>query len=229
MGMASKSGLFILEGVEGAGKSTQIRRVSQRLQEVLGDCEVLTTREPGGTPFAERIRQLVMEAESYEEKIHPETVMLLMFAARKQHIEETILPAVEKGQLVLSDRFLSSSYTMQVVGDGADEGLFYFLASTQTGHCVPDHTFILQLDPKESARRSMGTESRGGIDAYDNMSLEMRERICKVYDDFTLLPHHTGIDATLPEDEITELIVQKIKEILEERASGSEVPVTPLS
>lgn len=105
--MSVKRGLFItVEGGEGVGKSTNIAFMQQVLQE--NGLEVIVTREPGGTPLAEEIREVLIK--NREEKVVSETELLLMFAARAQHLYQKILPALEKGQWVISDRFTCSLY-----------------------------------------------------------------------------------------------------------------------
>jgi dTMP kinase len=107
--------LITLEGIEGVGKSTSTRHVVDFLSEHL-NLPVVQTREPGGTPLAEKIRDLAIQ--NAEEVVHPDTELLLMFAARAQHVQQVILPALSAGKWVVSDRFVDASYAYQGAGRG---------------------------------------------------------------------------------------------------------------
>src|SRR5690606_10262499 len=110
--------LLTIEGGEGAGKSTVLSALRDAL--LADGCEVVCTREPGGTPLAERIRGLLLDAG--DEPVHPQTELLMMFAARAQHVREVVLPALARGAWVISDRFTDSSYAYQGAARGLDEG-----------------------------------------------------------------------------------------------------------
>ena len=146
--------LVSIEGGEGAGKSTVIRALRDRL-ESRGE-RVVTTREPGGTPLAEKIRALLLDPA--HEPATPETETLLMFAARAQHVRETILPALESGAWVLCDRFTDSSYAYQGAGRGVDEALIATLEHDCVG-ITPSLTFLLDIDVAAGRARM---RSRGG-------------------------------------------------------------------
>ena len=146
--------LVSIEGGEGAGKSTVIRALRDRL-ESQGE-RVITTREPGGTPLAEKIRTLLLDPA--HEPATPETETLLMFAARAQHVRETILPALESGAWVLCDRFTDSSYAYQGAGRGVDEALIATLERDCVG-ITPSLTFLLDIDVAAGRARM---RSRGG-------------------------------------------------------------------
>ncbi|MFB3090951.1 MAG: dTMP kinase, partial [Gammaproteobacteria bacterium] len=112
---ASNKGLLItLEGIEGAGKSSHIQFIAEQLLQAGRD--VLLTREPGGTNLGERIRELLLKKN--EESMFEETELLLMFAARAQHVQQVILPAINAGKIVICDRFTDSSYAYQGGGRG---------------------------------------------------------------------------------------------------------------
>lgn len=143
-----------IEGGEGAGKSTVINALRSAL-EARGD-RVVATREPGGTPLAEMIRTLLLDPD--HEPATPEAETLLMFAARAQHVRETILPALESGAWVLCDRFTDSSYAYQGAGRGVDEALITTLEGTCVG-IVPALTFLLDIDVAAGRARM---RSRGG-------------------------------------------------------------------
>src|SRR5687767_13150590 len=114
MTLVAQPRLVTLEGGEGAGKSTVLAALRDALRE--GGDEVVCTREPGGTPLAEQIRGLLLD--THHEPPAPETELLLMFAARAQHVRETILPALQRGAWVISDRFTDASYAYQGAARG---------------------------------------------------------------------------------------------------------------
>jgi dTMP kinase len=138
-----------LEGGEGAGKSTVLKALREAL--VADGCEVVCTREPGGTPLAERIRGLLLDPE--HEPAAPETELLLMFAARAQHVRETILPALERGAWVVCDRFTDSSYAYQGDGRGLDTALIAELERRVVG-IRPALTLLLDIDVREGRARA---------------------------------------------------------------------------
>ena len=138
-------GIFItFEGVEGSGKTTQV----QRLADALGP-KVVRTREPGGTSISERIRSLFFSSEG----ITPMTELLLIVAARAQHVDELIRPALAANQIVICDRFIDASIAYQGYRGGIDLGLIQQLNRTATGGLMPDLTFILDLPPEIGIQR----------------------------------------------------------------------------
>jgi dTMP kinase len=158
-------GRFIsLEGGEGAGKSTQLRRLADELRQ--RGIDVVETREPGGSPGAEAIRALLLKGE--EDRWSPEAEALLFAAARSDHVARTIRPALERGAWVLSDRFLDSSLAYQ--GGAGNLGIdrVRSLHAFGTGGFLPDRTFLLELsDAGERARQrdaGEGTDRIGGRD-----------------------------------------------------------------
>ncbi len=139
---------FSFEGVDGAGKSTIIRRVAERLRDE--SHEVVHTREPGGSPGAEEIRALLVQGEPG--RWSPETEALLFKAARRDHLERTILPALERGHIVLSDRFADSTRVYQGATRGDLRALVDALHELVIGH-EPDLTIILDIDPETILER----------------------------------------------------------------------------
>lgn len=142
-----------LEGGEGAGKTTALNAIREQLQARGHD--VVVTREPGGTPLAEKIRELLLGR--HDEPLAPETELLLMFASRAQHVREVIRPALRRGAWVLSDRFTDSSYAYQVAGRGLDEGFVAELERQVVG-LVPGLTLLLDLDVREGRARTAGRD-----------------------------------------------------------------------
>ena len=142
-----------LEGGEGAGKTTVLEALRAELQS--GGDEVVCTREPGGTPLAERIRGLLLDPA--HEPPAAETELLLMFAARAQHVRETILPALERGAWVVSDRFTDSSYAYQGGGRGLGTAFIETLERTVVG-LQPGLTLLLDLGVVEGRERTRGRD-----------------------------------------------------------------------
>jgi dTMP kinase len=142
-----------LEGGEGAGKTTVLEALRAELQS--GGDEVVCTREPGGTPLAERIRGLLLDPA--HEPPAAETELLLMFASRAQHVRETILPALERGAWVVSDRFTDSSYAYQGGGRGLGTAFIETLERTVVG-LQPGLTLLLDLGVVEGRERTRGRD-----------------------------------------------------------------------
>lgn len=144
-----KRGLFItLEGVDGAGKSTHLEWLAERLRE--RGRTVRLTREPGGTPLGEKMRALLLA-----EPMHPDTEALLMFAARREHLAQVILPALEAGEVVISDRFTDASYAYQCGGRGLAEERLAVLENWVQQGLQPDLTLLFDVDNAVAeARRS---------------------------------------------------------------------------
>jgi dTMP kinase len=145
------AGRFItLEGGEGAGKSTQVRRLQASLEERGVRC--ITTREPGGSPGAEEIRRLLVQGDT--DKWEPVSETLLLFAARADHISRTIRPALASGVYVICDRFTDSTYAYQGVGRGLDRETIRRIETLAIGDFRPDITLLLDIDPKVGLLRT---------------------------------------------------------------------------
>ena len=158
-----RRGLFItLEGVEGSGKSTQIRHLSEALTQA--GHHVLQTREPGGTAIAEAIRQILLTASSHE-PVTPQTEALLIFAARNQHVTHLIMPALRQGTVVLCDRFSDSTFAYQGFARGLDLQWLRAANEVATGGLTPDHTILLDLPVSVGlARRRNHPEPQNRLD-----------------------------------------------------------------
>jgi dTMP kinase len=144
------NGLFIsFEGIDGAGKSSHINALANLFRQQ--GRTVVLTREPGGTPVAERLRELVLN-----EQMDPMTEALLVFAARKEHIEQVIRPALLQGQVVISDRFTDSTFAYQGEGRGFDWEVLSQLEQWVQGTLQPDITLWFDLPPAIAAQRLAG-------------------------------------------------------------------------
>ncbi len=151
--LLSQPRLITLEGGEGAGKTSAIAAIRDRLQAAGHD--VVLTREPGGTPLAERIRELLLGAQ--DEPLAAETELLLMFASRAQHVRQVVRPALRRGAFVISDRFTDSSYAYQGAGRGLDPEWIAALERRAVG-LVPGLTLLLDLDVREGRARTAGRD-----------------------------------------------------------------------
>ena len=146
-------GLFIsFEGGEGVGKSTQVRRLAARLE--ASGHEVVVTREPGGSPGAEAIRNLVLNGSA--DRWSPVTETLLMYASRRDHIERTLRPALDRGAVVLCDRYADSTRAYQGAAGGADPGLIQALETFILEDVRPVRTLVFDLDPELGLARALG-------------------------------------------------------------------------
>ena len=164
-------GRFItLEGGEGAGKSTQLKRLGERLR-ALG-LEVVATREPGGSPGAEAIRELVLNGAADRWSAVTET--LLMYAARRDHIERVIEPALVRGAWVVCDRFADSTRAYQGAGGGTDPALIAALEAQVLGETRPDLTLIFDIPPQTGLERA---QARGGEMRFESKGLAFHQRL----------------------------------------------------
>lgn len=164
-------GFFIsFEGGEGAGKSTQIRRLADRLSAAGHD--VIVTREPGGSPGAEAIRDLLVNGAA--DRWSPVTESLLMYAARRDHVERVIRPALARGSVVLCDRYADSTRAYQGAGGDAPASLIAALEEHVLGGTIPVLTLILDLPPQVGLQRA---EARGGAARFESKGLVFHERL----------------------------------------------------
>ncbi len=168
--MSSKGKFIVIEGLEGAGKSTAIATVKAWLH--AKGKEVICTREPGGTPLAEQLRTLVKHADPAEQ-IAPETELLLMYAARVQLLRTVIAPALAAGQWVLADRHDLSSRAYQGGGRQLGDNLINTLRHAVLGDIRPDLTLYLDIDPAVGLRRAA---SRGALDRIEQEQIAFFER-----------------------------------------------------
>lgn len=163
-----------LEGSEGAGKTTNLIFLHQLLQEMGHD--VVETREPGGTPLSEYIRDILL-GDNFD-GMSPDTELLLMFAARAEHLQKKIIPAIEQGKTVLCDRFTDATYAYQGAGRGISEQRIAALESWVQGELRPDLTIFLDL-PVEMGMQRAG--ERSAPDRFEKEQISFFERVRQGY------------------------------------------------
>lgn len=204
------SGRFItLEGIEGVGKSTNLEFVAQLLR--AGGREVVITREPGGTPLAERVRALLLD--HAEEPVPPLAELMLMFAARAIHLENHILPALASGKWVVCDRFTDATYAYQGGGRGQVEERIAAMENWVQGDFRPHLTLLLDADPGIGLARA---SRRGESDRFEVEREEFFARVRAVYLDRARNdPARVRvIDAGQPLGVVQENITKQINKIL---------------
>lgn len=168
-------GKFItIDGVEGAGKSTQIEFICEYLK--AKGIQVILTREPGGTELGESIRTLLLSNSTGD--MHADTELMLMFAARNEHIQNKIIPALNQGNWVLSDRFTDSSYAYQGGGRGLDVDRISQLESWVVQDFTPDMTLLLDVPVEIGMSR---VESRGKKDRIEMEKMDFFDRVRRAY------------------------------------------------
>lgn len=169
--MTMKKGQFItIEGSEGVGKSTNIAFIEQWLKD--RQISYIKTREPGGTPFAEELRDLLLAVR--EEPVHETAELLLMFAARAQHLQTKILPALERGEWVICDRFTDSTYAYQGGGRGMDVSFIQQLEKSVQKSYQPDLTILLDIDVELGLQRA---RKRDELDRFEREKIDFFERV----------------------------------------------------
>lgn len=199
-----RKGLFIsIEGPDGSGKSTQISLLRKYFEE--RGTDVVLTREPGGTPISEKIREIILDKNNKE--MDAMTEALLYASSRAQHVAEVIKPALEAGKIVICDRFIDSSIAYQGYGRGLGDCVRVINEYAVRG-CMPDVTFLLEMDPK------IGKE-RISADDQDRLEQEKLEFHKKVFDGYMEIEKKfdriIGIDAARSIEEISADIIKHIE------------------
>ncbi|MFK7840350.1 MAG: dTMP kinase [Bdellovibrionales bacterium] len=208
------TGFFItFEGGEGAGKTTQINRLAQKLTD--NGHKVITTREPGGTPESEKIRDLLVQREGGEWS--PISEALMLFAARSLHTEKVIKPALDGGHIVICDRFTDSTRAYQGYGHGLDLEIIETLKDKVLDGLEPDLTFILDIEPKAGLSRSerrLASESlniKQKEDRFESMDISFHEKLRQGF--LTIAKQNTDrchvLDASQSLEDISKLVASK--------------------
>ena len=208
--MSENRGFFItFEGPEGAGKSSQVAKLAEYLTGRGRECVI--TREPGGTALAELIRQVV-KGHHGEEKVHPETELLLMEAARAQHVREKIIPALESGKIVICDRFSDSTTAYQGGARKLPLQAIAYLNDFASANRKPDITFLLDIPPETGFSRISSRPSEG-FDRFENEQLEFHRQVRQAFLDIaTSEPERIcAIDGTLDRN----IIAEKIRQVID--------------
>lgn len=205
--MKNKKGYFVtLEGGEGSGKSTQLKLLEDYLDK--GGYDVIYTREPGGTPISEEIRNILLGGKNVE--MSDETEALLFAAARAQHIKEKILPAIAEGKTVVCDRYVHSSLVYQ----GYARGLGEFVEKVNSyalENCMPDVTIFLDITPERAFAR------KGGADADDRLEQSGIDFHRRVYDGYVRMAekfpdHFVRVNADRGIDEVFAEILDTLRQ-----------------
>ncbi len=215
MSNALKRGVFIaIEGGEGAGKGSIQADLTQRLS-ALG-FQLLQTREPGGTPEGLELRRLLLGSQG--QVWDPWSELLLMTAARVQHVRRVILPAVEQGKIVLSDRFVGSTIAYQGAGQGISAAQIETLHRQAVGEFWPGLTIVLDIDPRIGVRRSLARLGQLHLDEgrFEAMSLDFHDRIrASFLQQAAARPEaHVVIDAAAPIDEVAAAVFEAVLHFL---------------
>jgi dTMP kinase len=211
-------GFFIsFEGGEGAGKSTQIARLAAKLR--AKGYDLVVTREPGGSPGAEAVRHVILSGAA--EPFGPEMEALLFAAARSDHVEQLIAPAIARGSIVLCDRFLDSSRVYQGGAGDLDPGFMTALERVAVNGTIPDMTLILDIDPAEGLKRANARRGDETPDRFEKETLAVHQRRREA---FLAIARNEPercvvIDASASPDEVDDAVTAAVFAALEARAA----------
>lgn len=200
--------MFIsFEGTEGVGKTTLIRKLYEHFQAEAQD--VVLTREPGGTPLAEQIRSLLLSV-NHDEQMSHDTELLLMYAARAQHLERVILPALAQGQIVLCDRFSDSSFAYQCAGRGLSREKLQLLNDNFVVK-MPDITFWLDAPIELGMTRA---RERGALDRFEQEKVSFFEKVRSGFEELHAKNpvRMKRLDATQMPEQVFEAALGYVKE-----------------
>ena len=221
-----RDGRFItFEGGEGAGKSTQLRLLAERLRQLAPDVslEVVVTREPGGTPLAEKLRAVILSGGARQ--FGPLGEALLFSAARIDHIDRVIGPALRRGAFVLCDRFADSTLAYQGARGGVDPALLKAMEKVALGALAPDLTFILDLPPEMGLERARLRRGEGEIDRFEGEDLAFHAQLRQKFLDIAEAePRRCRvIAAASPPEKVAARIWRAVHEtFLTDRADGKK-------
>ncbi len=208
-------GLFItVEGVDGAGKTTHIPFLARFLNDA--GLEVIITREPGGTRSGEALREILLHRP--DNPICGDTELLLMFAARMEHLKQVILPAVQSGKCVLCDRFTDATYAYQGGGRGIDENRIARLEEWVQNGFQPDLTLVLDVSVEVGLSRTRGRGDQS--DRFEQEKTEFKERVRRAYHDRAQrYPDRIKlVDASHSIEETQQVLIEHMKSFLLSRS-----------
>ncbi len=204
-----KAVFIAIEGLEGAGKSTVITGITEYLSK--SGKQVITTREPGGTPMAEAIRECVKQ--NWEEQVAQQTELLLMYAARVQLVENIIKPALKENTFVIGDRHDLSTIAYQGGGRGIELSTLSSLRELTLGSFKPSFTLYLDIDPQLGLSRAKG---RGELDRIEQSGLDFFNRAREMYQkQISIMKNAATIDASQTPEKVKLDAVQAISQWLE--------------
>jgi dTMP kinase len=212
--MSGRGRFIVLEGIEGAGKSSQMAPLMSYLEGQR--IHAIATREPGGSPVAERIRTLLLDRANAG--MSPDAELLLVFAARAEHLARVIVPALESGTWVLCDRFTDATYAYQGGGRGIDPGRIAILEGLVQGDLRPDLSLVFDLPPKLGLARAGG---RGAADRFESERLPFFEAARAAYlaRANADLGRYRVLDAARPLSEVTDQAIAALGALLAGLAS----------
>ncbi|HEX9918391.1 MAG TPA: dTMP kinase [Pyrinomonadaceae bacterium] len=219
------NGAFItFEGIDGSGKSTQVRMLASVLR--LRGMDVVQTREPGGTPLGARLREALLDA---QEQVDPLAELLLYAADRAQHVRALLLPALAAGRVVLSDRYADATVAYQGAGRGFEPALVTEVIALATGGLKPDLTLLFDLSVAESSERSRQRTKAGDGVPNDRLELEADNFHARVRDAYLQLaaaePERVRVvDASLSVEEIHAHVLEIVVPFLEHRGQWAKAP-----
>ncbi|MBC1398031.1 dTMP kinase [Listeria fleischmannii] len=205
-------GLFItLEGPDGSGKTTTMRLLEEKMKQ--SGIDFIKTREPGGSPISEKVREIVLGIGN--EEMDPRTEALLIAGARRQHVVEKIRPALQAGKTVLCDRFIDSSLAYQGAGRGIGIEEVLNINLFAVGETLPDMTFYLDVDAATGLERIAASRGRE-INRLDKEDISFHDKVQKGYEEIMAMfpSRFKRIDANRTPDEITDEILKLILERL---------------
>lgn len=207
---------IVIEGVDGSGKTTLKNSLVRFLEG--RNIPHIAIREPGSTPFAEDIRDLILNNKDYEEQVFPNTDLLLFFAARNQLINNVILPALKENKWVICDRFELSTYVFQVIGGKCSEQLFQDLSEIIVGFNDPDLQIIIQCPVMDAIARLK--ERSGDINRFDEEGILQHSIRANAYkneaDRKTFAKHTVSFDNIHDLDTSERLFIEFIEQTLED-------------
>jgi dTMP kinase len=207
-------GLFItFEGIDGCGKSTQIKTLFNRLLDT--GYPVILTREPGGTPISERIRSIILDIDN--EGMSNRCELLLYLAARAENVDKKIAPEMKKGKIVLSDRFEEATFAYQGFGREVGLDIIMPLNTYATSGIIPDITFIFDISLEESEKRFIESgKSRDRIESGDKLFFK---KIRRGYQDRAYMNPDRIIllNGELPRDVIADMVLKKVLQLIKDK------------
>ena len=196
--------MFIsVEGIEGCGKSTLVNGLDQHLQE--RNIDYVITKEPGSTSIGKILRSILLDK---KQQISPLTELLLMFSDRLDHLDKEIKPSLEAGKIVITDRYIDSTYAYQGAGRGIPKKIIDNLVS-QTEIMLPDRTILLDISPEEGLKRA---STRNELDRFESENIEFHERLRKSFlglaDDNP--DRFITVDAEQESDKVLQSVINKL-------------------